>query len=95
MTLTSAGSLSAGPWAPLHGISSRFGAFSGKRGHLRAVNAICLVVLVVGLVDRPAALFWLAETAFKSPLQAYVMPAKVIFSPTCVNFHDLLPPRAK
>ncbi len=89
MTLTSAGSV-AGPTAPLHGISSRFGAFSGKRGRLRAVNAICLVVLVVSAAIVLLPLFWLAETAFKSPLQAYVMPPKFIFSPTLVNFRDLL-----
>ena len=89
MTLTSAGSV-AGPTAPLHGIWSRFGAFSGKRGRLRAVNAICLVVLVVSAAIVLLPLFWLAETAFKSPLQAYVMPPKFIFSPTLVNFRDLL-----
>jgi len=56
----------------------------------RAVDIFCWVVLVVGAAIVLLPLFWLLETAFKSPLQAYVVPPKFVFSPTLVNFKDLL-----
>ncbi|HMK98173.1 MAG TPA: carbohydrate ABC transporter permease [Acidimicrobiales bacterium] len=52
----------------------------------RIVDAACVAVLLIGSAIILFPLFWMAETAFKPPSEAYVMPPKFIFSPTLVNF---------
>jgi multiple sugar transport system permease protein len=62
----------------------------GRKARTRVVNIVCYVVLVISAAIVLLPLFWLLETAFKSPLDAYVMPPKFVFTPTLVNFKDLL-----
>jgi multiple sugar transport system permease protein len=52
-------------------------------------NAACVVVLLVGAAIILLPLFWMLETAFKPPSQAYVIPPKLLFTPTLVNFHGV------
>lgn len=60
-----------------------------RRQRLTLLNSACLVFLLVSAAIVLLPLFWLVETAFKSALQAYVVPPHFIFSPTLENVRDL------
>jgi multiple sugar transport system permease protein len=61
-----------------------------KRQRRLALNGISLFVLIIGagLVLLPV--FWLVETAFNQPTEAYAMPPHFLFVPTLRNFHTVL-----
>ena len=63
-------------------LSSRF----TKKTRSRMISLLCLSVLIIAGCIVLLPLFWMVETAFKPPTQAYVIPPKFVFSPTLVNF---------
>lgn len=71
------------------GVGTSLGANFTKRARTRIVNAACLAVLLSGAAFVLLPLFWMAETAFKPPSEAYVMPPKFLFTPTLINFRGV------
>jgi multiple sugar transport system permease protein len=84
---------SSGAWSsPLRarrGAGTDLGAHFTKKTRARVVNGVCLVVLLIAAAIVVLPLFWMAETAFKAPADAYVMPPKFLFAPTLVNFRGV------
>ena len=58
-------------------------------GRRRAVNVVSLIVLVLAAAFVLLPIFWLFETAFKQPTEAYVIPPQFLFRPTLENFRTL------
>jgi multiple sugar transport system permease protein len=71
------------------GTRTGLGAHLTEKTRRRIVNWLCWAVLLVGASIVIFPLFWMVETAFKKPAEAYMVPPKFLFTPTLVNFRGV------
>jgi len=84
--------------APLQMVKNRPLATSGQPVHLhrswwtskRVANILTVVGLSLGAIFLLLPIFWLLDTAFKPPGEAFVMPPRFVYRPTLTNFHSLI-----
>lgn len=61
-----------------------------RKQRRRLGNTAVVVGLLVGLCFILLPVFWLVETAFQKPVDAFVIPPHFLFAPTLGNFRNLL-----
>jgi multiple sugar transport system permease protein len=70
--------------------TSRSKAVLTRRQRQGLGNVAVIVGLLVGLCFILLPIFWLVETAFQKPINAFVIPPHFFFAPTLVNFQHLV-----
>ena len=61
-----------------------------RNGRRLALNIVSLIILIGGAAVVLLPVFWLVETAFNKPTEAYAVPPHFIFVPTLTNFRTVL-----
>ena len=56
----------------------------------RVADVMTIVALLVGAIFILLPIFWIVDTAFKPVGEAFVLPPKVVYSPTLVNFRAVI-----
>lgn len=72
------------------GAASTASKRSSWRTSGRLANILTIVALVLGAAFILLPVFWLVDTAFKPPGEAFVMPPKFAYAPTLGNFDSLI-----
>lgn len=75
---------------PAAGLGRSQHSASSWRTSRRVANILTVAGLALGALFILLPVFWLVDTAFKPPGEAFVMPPKFVYVPTLTNFRSLV-----